>query len=46
MRKKIDARLPKEVGTGLYPVKSPWGKLAFYHEAVHYCQRYNAKKRC
>ena len=42
MRKKVDARLPKDVGAGLYPVKSPWGKIVSYHDAVHYCQRYNA----
>lgn len=40
MSKKIDARLPKEVGTGLYPVKSPWDKMISYHDAAHYCQRY------
>ena len=40
MSKKIDARLPKEVGTGLYPVKSPWDKIISYHDAAHYCQRY------
>lgn len=42
MNKKIDARLPKEVGTGFYPVKSPWDKMISYREAAHYCQRYNA----
>lgn len=40
MSKKIDARLPKEVGTGSYPVKSPWDKIVSYHDAAHYCQRY------
>ena len=40
MSKKIDERLPKDVGTGLYPVKSPWDKMISYHEAAHYCQRY------
>lgn len=40
MSKKIDERLPKEVGTGFYPVKSPWGKMISYHDAAHYCQRY------
>lgn len=40
MSKKIDARLPKEVGAGLYPVKSPWDKMISYHDATHYCQRY------
>ncbi len=42
MCKKIDPRLPKEVGTGLYPVKSPWDKMITYHEAARYCQRYTA----
>lgn len=42
MSNKIDARLPKEIGTGLYPVKSPWGKMISYHDAAHYCQRYTA----
>ena len=41
MSKKIDARLPKEIGTGLYPVKSPWDKMISYREAAHYCQRYS-----
>ena len=40
MSKKIDPRLPKEVGTGLYPVKSPWDKIISYHDAAHYAQRY------
>lgn len=40
MSKKIDERLPKEIGTGLYPVKSPWDKMISYREAAHYCQRY------
>ena len=40
MSKKITERLPKEVGTGLYPVKSPWDKMISYHDAAHYCQRY------
>lgn len=40
MSKKIDARMPKEVGTGFYPVKSPWDKMISYREAAHYCQRY------
>lgn len=42
MSKKIDERLPKEVGTGLYPVKSPWDKMISYREAAHYCQRYTS----
>lgn len=40
MSKKIDERLPKEVGTGFYPVKSPWDKMISYHDAAHYVQRY------
>lgn len=40
MSRKIDARLPKEVGTGFYPVKSPWDKMISYHDAAHYVQRY------
>ena len=42
MNKKIDSRLPKTVGEGLPPIKSPWEKLVSYHDAAHYCQRYNA----
>lgn len=42
MSKKIDERIPKEVGTSLYPVKSPWGKMISYHDAAHYCQRYTS----
>lgn len=41
MSKKIDARLPKEVGTGYYPAKSPWDKVISYRESAHYCQRYS-----
>lgn len=40
MSKKIDERIPKEVGSGFYPVKSPWDKMISYREAAHYCQRY------
>ncbi len=40
MSKKIDPRLPKEVGTGLYPIKSPWDKIVSYKEGCHYVQRY------
>lgn len=40
MSKKIDERLPKEIGTGFYPVKSPWDKMISHREAAHYCQRY------
>lgn len=46
MSKKIDGRLPREIGEGALPshaaVKSPWEKLVSYHDAVHYCQRYTA----
>lgn len=42
MSKKIDERLPKEVGTGFYPVKSPWDKMISYHDAAHYVQRYTS----
>ncbi|MGI6069355.1 MAG: hypothetical protein ACOYBE_02900 [Blautia sp.] len=45
MNKKIDERLPREVGEGALPnhaaIKSPWEKLVSYHDAVHYCQRYS-----
>lgn len=41
MKKKVDPRLPKEVGTGYYPVKSPWDKMISYREAAHYVQRYS-----
>ena len=40
MCKKIDERLPKYIGEGFYPVKSPWDKMISYREAAHYCQRY------
>ena len=44
--KKIDARLPREVGDKSLPlyaaVKTPWDKMVSFHDAVHYCQRYNA----
>ena len=46
MTKKIDERLPREVGSNALPlhagVKSPWEKIVSYHDAVHYCQRYTA----
>lgn len=46
MSKKIDSRLSNKVGDQSLPlhaaVKSPWEKLVSYHDAVHYCQRYNA----
>ncbi len=46
MSKKIDQRLPREVGENVLPmhagVKSPWDKVISYHEAAQYCQRYNA----
>ncbi len=40
MSDKIDPRLPKEVGEGYPPVKSPWDKMVSYHDAAHYTQRY------
>ena len=46
MKKKIDERLPREIGAGALPnhaaVKSPWEKLVSYHDAVHYVCRYGA----
>ena len=46
MSKKIDERLPREIGEGVLPnhasIQSPWGKLMSYHDAAHYCQRYTA----
>lgn len=46
MSKKIDERIPREVGEGVLPahaaVKSPWEKLVSYHDAAHYVQRYQA----
>ena len=41
MSKKIDERLPREIGEGFKTVTSPWGKMISYHDAVHYCQRYS-----
>lgn len=41
MSKKIDERIPKEVGTGFYPIKSPWDKMISYREGAHYVQRYS-----
>lgn len=46
MSKKIDARLPKKNGTGVYEsyaaIRSPWEKLVSYKDAMHYVSRYNA----
>ncbi len=42
MNKKIDPRISKEIGTGLYPIKSPWNKMISYVEGAHYCARYNS----
>ncbi|MDO4274789.1 MAG: hypothetical protein Q4D16_14060 [Eubacteriales bacterium] len=46
MSKKIDERLPREIGEGALPnhaaVKSPWEKLVSYHDAAHYAQRYSS----
>lgn len=45
MSKKIDERLPRNVGEGAIPshaaIKSPWEKLMSYHDTVHYAQRYS-----
>ena len=44
MSKKIDERIPRELGEGVLPmhaaIKSPWDKLMSYHDAAHYVQRY------
>lgn len=44
--KKVDERIPHEVGTGFYPstpaLRSPWGKLMDYRDAVHYATDYNS----
>ncbi len=42
MSKKIDPRLPKEIGADVEPIKSPWDKMVSYHDAAHYTQRYTA----
>lgn len=46
MSEKIDQRIPREVGEEVLPmhagVKSPWEKIISFHDAIHYCQRYNA----
>lgn len=46
MSKVIEQRLPRTVGENVLPmhagVKSPWEKVISYHDAAHYCQRYNA----
>lgn len=46
MSKKIDERLPREIGEGVLPnhasIQSPWNKLVSYHDCAHYCQRYTA----
>ena len=46
MSKKIDERLPKNSGQGVvteYPaIRSPWGKLVSFQEAMHYVSRYDA----
>lgn len=46
MTKKIDERMPREIGQGAMPahaaVKSPWEKLMSYRDAAHYVQRYSA----
>jgi hypothetical protein len=46
MSKKIDQRIPREVGMGALPeypaVKSPWERLITFHDAHHYALRHNA----
>lgn len=46
MSKKIDERLPREIGEGALPgyaaVKTPWEKLIGFQEAMHYVSRYEA----
>lgn len=46
MKKRIDERLPKEIGEGVFPnhaaIASPWGKLVSFQEAAHYAARYSA----
>ncbi|QNM06783.1 hypothetical protein [Qiania dongpingensis] len=46
MSKKIDERIPREVGKGALPdhpaIKTPWEKLISYHDAAHFCSRYGA----
>jgi len=46
MSKKIDARIPKEVGSGALPdhpaVMTPWNKLISFHDAYHYAMRHHA----
>lgn len=46
MSNKIDERLPQHIGQDVlasYPaIRSPWGKLVGYQEAMHYLSRYNA----
>lgn len=46
MSKKIDQRLPRDIGEGALPshasVKSPWEKLVSYRDAAHYAARYSA----
>ena len=46
MNKRIDDRLPKEVGMGALPahpaVKTPWEKLISFRDAYHYACRHHA----
>lgn len=46
MNKKVDQRLPREVGENVLPmhagVKTPWERVISYRDAARYCQRYNA----
>ena len=46
MSKKIDERLPREIGEGALPsyaaIKSPWEKLVGFRDAMHYGSRYES----
>ncbi|MBN1317320.1 MAG: hypothetical protein JXA42_17690 [Anaerolineales bacterium] len=46
MSKKIDHRIPNEIGKGALPdhpaVKSPWEKLISFRDAFHFAVRHNA----
>ena len=47
MSKKIDARMPQNIGEGAYfknyyGIRSPWGKIYSYPEALHYASRFES----
>lgn len=46
MNKKIDARLPRDLGSKTMPscpaIKTPWEKLISFYDAVHFSSRYGA----